>query len=87
MSDDARARGIKDPAQMADEYSAATKWAAVRARRDGRVNAFGRDLGKIQDMIDRHFFNYSTSDPLVNYSTDETVLSQLGNFSATFLAR
>ncbi len=54
-------QGLKDFYTMDSEYETATFWKQVRRRRDGRVNAFGRDLLRIQDILDRYFFNYSVT--------------------------
>ena len=80
-------RGIKDYHTLDAEYETAKFWRSVRQRRDGRVNAFGRDLSRIQDLIDRHFFNYSTTDPYVNYPTQSGLISETGGFLGTFIAR
>ncbi|MGA1524735.1 MAG: hypothetical protein ACO4CZ_12285, partial [Planctomycetota bacterium] len=42
---------------------------------DGRTNALSRDLGRIGSTINRHLFNYSSTDPYVNYETDENYFS------------
>jgi hypothetical protein len=87
VSEEQAREGIKDYYTLNSEYETEQFWKSVRARRDGRVNAFGRDLGRIQDIFDRYFFNYSPTDPYVNYPTQQTLLSQTGRFFGTFLAR
>jgi hypothetical protein len=84
---DQEARGIKDPAALAAEYDTEHYWAKVRARRDGRVNAWARAFDRVQDTLDRYLFNYSPNDPYINYPTDSTVLEETGKFTIEFLAR
>lgn len=76
-------RGIMDPTALADANDTETFFASLRRRRDGRTNAFGRDLLKITDFIDRHFFNYSADDPYVNYPSSTTMVDHIGRFGVT----
>ncbi len=61
---------IKDIDGLSREYENHRYFRDLARRSDGRANAFGRDLRSIQATVDRHFFNYSTMDPYVNYKTD-----------------
>jgi hypothetical protein len=70
-----------DPRALANGYESRAFYSDVRRRMDGRSNAFGRDMLKIVDFIDRHFWNYDADDPYVNYSTDTTWFQQLGRFT------
>lgn len=79
--------GVRDIGELSSSYETETLWKSVRARRDGRVNALGRDLEHIQDLIDRHIFNYSPNDPYVNYPTDKTVLDPFTEFGVGLIAR
>lgn len=80
--------GIMDVAALADAQDTESFFASVRRRRDGRSNAFGRDLGKITDFIDRHLFNYSADDPYVNYPSNTTMIDHVGRFGVnTFAGR
>lgn len=81
LSDEQRRLGIKDADALASHYESATFFSDVRRRSDGRNNAFGRDLMKIQDFIDRHFWNYDVNDPYINYPSDTTKLEHLGRFT------
>ena len=80
-------RGAIDVDELTRRYETAKFWRSVRARRDGRVNAFGRDLAAIQNTLDRHFFNYSVTDPSVNYPTDLTIIDHVGRLGVQTLAR
>jgi hypothetical protein len=83
-TDVSRQEGV---AKMASQHETEAFWRSVRARRDGRVNAWGRDMMAIQDTLDRAFFNYSTNDPSLMYSTDRTIVDHTLGFGAMFLAR
>jgi hypothetical protein len=87
LSEDESQRGLKDATELAREYDTQRYWAEVRARRDGRVNAWGRGFDRMQNTIDRYLFNYSPDDPYVNYPTDNTVLGEAGEFTLGLLAR
>lgn len=63
--------GLEDVDTLAARYAGERKWRDVRRVIDGRTNALARDLGSFWATIDRHLFNYSPSDPYVNYETDE----------------
>jgi len=78
--------GLQDVNKLADDYQAQAAWRSVRMRKDGRSNAFGRDLERIQDFVDRHFFNYSKDDPYVNFPTNNTMLDHVGWFGVTAVA-
>jgi len=62
------------------QYENSSYLDSVRRRSDVRNNAFGRDLGKIQNFIDRHFWNYDVNDPYVNYPSDTTKLEHTARF-------
>jgi hypothetical protein len=79
--------GLKDVDALADEYESKAYWAGVRQRRDGRSNAFGRDLHRIVQTFDRHFLNYSWTDPYVNYKTNTSSVDHMMRFVTTPLAR
>ena len=66
---------VADVQSMASDYDSEQKWLAVRRTMDGRTNALSRDLGRIGSTINRHLFNYSSTDPYVNYETDENYFS------------
>ena len=80
-------RRVKDIAELNRQYETTRLWSSVRARRDGRVNAFGRDLASLMDTLDRHLFNYSPSDPAVNFPTDLTLVDHIGRIGVTAVAR
>ena len=81
LSEEQRARGLKDITSLASAYETEAFFRDVRRRSDGRNNAFGRDLMAIQDFIDKHFWNYDKDDPAVNYPSDTTKLEHLGRFT------
>jgi hypothetical protein len=83
LTDEQRARGLKDPRELADAYDSAHYWQGARRRADGRNNAFGRSLQNIGSFIDRHFWNYDENDPAVNYASDTTMLQHFGRFGAS----
>ncbi len=87
LTGDQQARGIKDIDALVRNYETEKFWAGVRARRDGRINAFGNGLTDIQNTLDRHLFGYSEFDPAVNYATDSNLIEHTGKFGITFLAR
>ncbi|MGA0060104.1 MAG: hypothetical protein ACO3RU_10995 [Planctomycetota bacterium] len=66
---------VADVQSMASDYDRVQKWRAVSRTMDGRTNALSRDLGRIGSTINRHLFNYSSTDPYVNYETDENYFS------------
>lgn len=73
-------RGIKDVAALSSAYETESYWRGQRRRADGINNAFGRDLGKVQDFFDRHFWNYDADDPTVNYPSETGKLEHAGRF-------
>lgn len=75
-----REMGMRDVQGLADKYETETFFRGVRRRNDGRNNAFGRDLMRICDTIDRHFWNYDKNDPMVNYPSSTSKLEHLGRF-------
>jgi hypothetical protein len=77
---DQSGRGIVSVEELRRGYESERFWSSVKARGDGRINALGRDLGRVLDTIDRHVFNYSTTDPAVNHPTDLSVVDQFGRF-------
>jgi hypothetical protein len=80
MSDEQKARGIKDVQALSSAHDTENFWRGARRRSDGLNNAFGRDLMAIQSFWDRYFMNYDASDPYVNYPSDTTRLEHLGRF-------
>ena len=80
-------RDIKDVSALASKYEAQTYFTDLRRRQSGRANAFGRDLRSIGVFIDRHFFNYSTDDPYVNYESDTGYADHLLRFTLSTVAR
>lgn len=80
-------RGLKDVAQLTSEYETERFWRGVRRAADGRANAIGRDLSNIVETIDRHFFNYSPTDPMVNYETSTRSWDHLVRLPAKILPR
>jgi len=83
LSDEQRRNGLKDVQTLSTAHDTETFFRGLRRRNDGRSNAFGRDLMKIQDFIDRHFWNYDPNDPYVNYPSDTTTFEHLGRFGLT----
>ena len=81
LSEEQKARGLKDVTALANEHESQRFFRDVRRRSDGRNNAFGRDLMKISDFFDRHLWNYDVNDPFVNYPSDTTKLEHLGRFT------
>lgn len=84
---DAAARGLKGVAQLTAEYETERFWRGVRRAADGRANALGRDLSNIVETIDRHLFNYSWTDPAVNYETSTRSWDHLVRLPAQVLPR
>lgn len=84
---DQRARDIKDIYALTRAYETNAYFSDLRQRQMGRANAFGRDLRAIGVTIDRHFFNYSTTDPYVNYESDTSYLDHLLRFTLSTVAR
>ena len=78
-------RGIRSVSSLSSDYEKAAFRARLRQRSDGRNNAWGRDLSKIQDFFDRNFWNYDVNDPYINYPSDTTKFSHLGRFGLTTL--
>ncbi len=87
LTDDQRMRSIKDVSALSSAYETQANFADLRRRRDGRANAFGRDLRSMGVFVDRHFFNYSPDDPYVNYPTETSYLDHLLQFSLLTVAR
>lgn len=83
LTDAQKKRGLKDVAALSSEYESQSFFRSVRRRSDGRNNAFGRDLMKVSDFIDRHFWNYDANDPYVNYPSNTTKLEHIGRFGLT----
>lgn len=81
LTDAQRERDIKDPIALANAYETNQYFTDLRRRNSGRANAFGRDLRSIGVTIDRHFFNYSETDPYVNYESDTSYLDHMLRFS------
>lgn len=73
-------RGLKDVTALSNEYNSQQFFREVRRRSDGRNNAFGRDLMRISDFIDRHVWNYDVNDMYVNYPSDTTKLEHTARF-------
>lgn len=86
LTQEQRDRGIKSVAELSSSYESQSYWTGLRQSADGRSNAFGRDLGKVGDFFDRHFWNYDANDPYVNYPTDTTRLGHLGGFGLATLS-
>lgn len=80
LSAEQREMGMRDVQGLSDKYETETFFRGVRRRNDGRNNAFGRDLMRIQDTIDRHFWNYDKNDPTVNFPSSTSKLEHLGRF-------
>jgi hypothetical protein len=87
ITSDQASRDIQDVAALANRYEANAYFTDLRRRQSGRANAFGRDLRSIGVFIDRHFFNYSTMDPYVNYESDTGYADHLLRFALTTVAR
>lgn len=62
-------RGIKDVAYLSRQYETETYFRQMRQRFDGLSNSFSAGFSNIRDTVDRNFFNYSPSDPYVNYQS------------------
>jgi hypothetical protein len=67
LTPEQKKRGLKDVTALSNEYNSQQFFREVRRRSDGRNNAFGRDLMRISDFIDRHVWNYDVNDMYVNY--------------------
>jgi hypothetical protein len=84
LTEGQRERGVKSIDTLVQEYESENYWRGMRRTIDGRTNALSRDLGNISATIDRHFFNYSSTDPYVNFETNQTyftgALHQGGSF-------
>lgn len=83
LSEEQKKRGIRDVASLSNEYETESFFRGVRRRSDGRNNAFGRDLAKISDFIDRTLWNYDANDPYVNYPSNTTKFEHVGRFGLT----
>ena len=79
--------GLQDVNVLARNYEINKYWKDTRHRYEGRNNALGRGLGNIQATFDRHFWNYSRTDPYVNYQSDVTTTEHFLRFFGGFLAR
>lgn len=75
---------IQDVYALSNAYELNAYFANQRRRSMGRANAFGRDLVAIQNTIDRHFFNYSESDPYINHETDTYLLDHLHRYTVDY---
>ena len=84
---DQHERDIKDVYALSTAYETNAYFSDLRHRQMGRANAFGRDMRSISVTIDRHFFNYSTEDPYVNFETDTGYLDHVLRFSLSTFAR
>ena len=71
-------RGFKDTEYLARQYDTETYFRQMRQRIDGRSNAFSSGMDAIRDTIDRHFFNYTASDPYTNYGSTVSTSERLG---------
>ncbi len=80
LTSEQQARGIKSVAALSSAYESGAYWTSLRQSADGRSNAFGRDLRKVGDFFDRHFWNYDGNDPYVNYPSDTTRIGHMGRF-------
>ena len=87
LTDDQRARSIKDVSALSSAYETQANFADLRRRQDGRANAFGRDLRSMGVFVDRYFFNYSPDDPYVNYPTNTGYFDHLMQFTLRTDAR
>ncbi|MBL9076081.1 MAG: hypothetical protein JNL08_01175 [Planctomycetes bacterium] len=83
ISREQQKRGIKDVSALASTYETQSFFQDVRRRSDGRNNAFGRDLMRIQDFLDRHLWNYDANDPYINFPSNTTKLEHVGRFGLT----
>lgn len=86
LTQEQRDRGLRDVHELASQYQVESFYRDVRRRSDGRNNAFGRDLVKILDFVDLHFWNYDSNDPAVNYPSQTTKLEHLGRFGLVTLS-
>jgi hypothetical protein len=85
VSKEQQQRGIRDVASLTSTYESQTFFRGLRRSSDGRNNAFGRDLMKVRDFIDRHVWNYDANDPYVNFPSDTTKFEHLGRFGLATL--
>ena len=79
-SSDQKDLSMNDIAALSNQYELESYFRGVRRRSDGRNNAFGRDLMRVQEFFDRHFWNYDQNDPAVNYPSDTTKFEHFGRF-------
>ncbi len=84
LTEEQRQRGIKPVSTLSSDYESKAFWTRLDQSADGRANAFGRDLRRVGDFFDRHFWNYDANDPYVNYPTDTTRLGHTGRAGASF---
>ncbi|MCC6671417.1 MAG: hypothetical protein IT458_10170 [Planctomycetes bacterium] len=70
-------KGYKDPVARQRAYDNERFYGELRRRWGGWGSAMERDFAHIRSTIDRHFFNFSDTDPLIDYD------SQLGLGTAT----
>lgn len=81
VTQEQRKADIQDVYALSNAYELNAYFANQRRRSMGRANAFGRDLMAIQKTLDRHFFNYSDTDPYINHETDTYLLDHLHRYT------
>jgi hypothetical protein len=80
LTEEQKELGIRDVAQLATAYENESFYRGLRRRNDARSNAFGRNLMKMQDFIDRHFWNCDPNDPSVHYPSETSMFEHVGEF-------
>ena len=70
-----------DVGSLQGQYDTQKYFSDVKRRKEGRENAFGRDLDSITATVDRHFFNYSADDPYVNHPSTASAFNHLMRFT------
>jgi hypothetical protein len=87
LTPEQRRQDVKDISALASQYESRAYFSDLRRRQMGRANAFGRDLRSIGVTLDRHFFNYSLTDPYVNYESDTGYTDHMLRFALSTVAR
>ena len=72
---------VTDVAALQGQYDTQKYFGDLKRRKDGRENAFGRDLDAITATVDRHFFNYSADDPYVNHPSTASAFNHIMRFT------
>ena len=70
-----------DVAALQGRYDTQKYFRDAKRHKDGRENAFGRDLDNLTATFDRMFFNYSKDDPYVNHPSTVSNFNHMMRFA------